>query len=192
MRAPNFKIVELKAGAKVKNVPGTSAYPRSRFHNFKDEWESKASPHYKGTRLSKNLRRVWPGKCTTCPRTFKDTSKQCTVCGLAAHVWVHPDDGPDAQVWLVPRCHWCNQADGVKGRKVTGKWVTLVEDSFAVTIDEFNHKCDFCDEKFFSKRGVGQHEKKVHPKKSEEKCSSNYLFYIFIIIIIFYVFFYFI
>ena len=64
MRAPNFKIVELKAGAKVKNVPGTSAYPRSRFHHFKDEWENKSSPHYKGTRLEKNLRRVWPKKCT--------------------------------------------------------------------------------------------------------------------------------
>ena len=106
---------------------------------------------------------------TTCPRTFSDTSKQCSVCGLAAHVWVHPDEGPDAQVWLVPRCHWCNQADGVKGRKVTGKWVTLVDDSFAVTIDEFNHKCDFCDEKFFTKRGVGQHEKRStqkNPKKN--------------------------
>ena len=50
MRAPNFKIVELKAGVLVKNVPGTSAYPRSRFHHFKDEWESKTSPHYNGTR----------------------------------------------------------------------------------------------------------------------------------------------
>ena len=170
MRAPNFKIVELKAGAKVKNVPGTSAYPRSRFHHFKDEWENKSSPHYKGTRLrQKNLRRVWPKKCTTCPRTFSDTSKQCSVCGLAAHVWVHPDEGPDAQVWLVPRCHWCNQADGVKGRKVTGKWVTLVEDTFAVTIDELNHKCNFCDKKFSSKRGVGQHQLKAHPKKDEEK-----------------------
>ena len=64
MRAPNFKIVELKAGAKVKNVPGTSAY-KSRFRHFKDEWENKSSPHYKGTRLrQKNLRRVWPKKCT--------------------------------------------------------------------------------------------------------------------------------
>ena len=109
---------------------------------------------------------------TTCPRTFSDTSKQCSVCGLAAHVWVHPDEGPDAQVWLVPRCHWCNQADGVKGRKVTGKWVTLVEHTFAVTIDEFNHKCNFCVKKFSSKRGVGQHQLKAHPKKDEEKANT--------------------
>ena len=109
-----------------------------------------------GTRLSKNLRRVWPKKCTTCPRTFSDSSKQCSVCGLAAHIWVHPDDGPDAQVWLVPCCHWSNQADGVtvKGGKTKPKWRKIEDPTFAVTIDEFNFGCDFCDEKFFSKKGA--------------------------------------
>ena len=127
------------------------------------------SPHYNGTRLPKILRRVWPKKCTTCSRSFSDVSKQCSVCGLAAHVWVHPNDGPDAQVWLVPRCHWCNQADGVKGRKIKPKWRKIEDPTFAVTIDEFKFGCEFCDEKFFSNNGAIQHERKAHPLKYKEK-----------------------
>ena len=121
-------------GVSSKKCPWYISLPRSRFHHFKDEWESKTSPHYNGTRLCKNLRRVWPKKCTTCPRTFSDSSKQCSVCGLAAHIWVHPDDGPDAQVWLVPCCHWSNQADGVtvKGGKTKPKWRKIEDPTFAL------------------------------------------------------------
>ena len=139
MRAPNIKIVKLKAGSsRIKNVPGTSVL-KSRFDHFKDEWQNKISPDFNGKRLPREKRGKWPHKCTTCDRTFSESSTACTICGCGAHVFV---DGHGDQVFLVPRCHTCNMADGVKGRKLKGKWVTLVEDSFAVSIDECNYQCD--------------------------------------------------